>query len=129
MGADVRPGVDRRRALVRRGEVWWVHAPEAGRRPHLILTRDTAIPVLNSIVGVPATRTIRGIPTEVALGPEDGMPDECALTLDNVSSLPKTYLERRICELGPETMARVCRALALATGCDSSSAAPTRLRA
>lgn len=102
---------------MRRGEIWWVAAPTAGRRPHLILTRDAAIPVLNSIIAVPATRTVRGIPTEVALGREDGMPDECALTLDNLRTVPKEYLERRICELGPETMERVCRALGHATGC------------
>jgi mRNA interferase MazF len=103
---------------VKRGEVWWVEAPDEGRRPHLILTRDTVIPVLSALVGVPATRTVRGIPTEVALGPEDGMPEICALTLDNVRTLRKGYFVERICALGPNRMASVCRALAVATACD-----------
>jgi len=102
---------------VNRGEVWWVERPDSGRRPHLVLTRDAAIPVLRSVIAVPATRTVRGIRTEVALGPDDGMPDHCVLTLDNVRALPKAYFVEPICTLGPEQMASVCRALDHATGC------------
>jgi len=102
---------------VRRGEVWWVELPDAGRRPHLILTRDAAIPVLSSVLGVPATRTIRDIPTEVQLGPGDGMPVDCVLTLDNVRVIRKALCVERVCSLGPEVMQRVCRALSVATDC------------
>ena len=102
---------------MRRGEVWWVEPPETGRRPHLVLSRDGAIPVLASILVVPATRKFRGIPTEVALTTDDGMPDECAPSLDNVTVVDKAFLLERICALGPEKMDRVCRALALAAGC------------
>ena len=103
---------------MRRGEVWWVEAPEAGRRPHLVLTRDSAIDVLSSVVGIPATRTVRRIPTEVELGREDGMPEPCALSLDNVSVLDKSHFRERICTLDAATMSSVCRALGYATGCD-----------
>ena len=102
---------------MKRGEVWWVDDPEAGRRPHLLLTRDAAIPVLASVLAVPATRTIRGIPTEVLLGPEDGMPVDCALSLDNLTVLPKAFFTERIAALGPHHLANVCRALAVATEC------------
>lgn len=102
---------------MRRGEVWWVERPDEGRRPHLILTRDTAVTVLTSVLAVPATRTIRGIPTEVELGPNDGMPDRCVLTLDNVRTIAREAFVERICTLAPERMARVCRALGIATGC------------
>jgi mRNA interferase MazF len=102
---------------VRRGEVWWVEDPDAGRRPHLILTRDTAVPVLTQVIAIPATRNVRGLPTEVELGIDDGMPDTCALTLDNVTLLPKAYFQEHICTLDSERMDRVCRALAIATGC------------
>ncbi|MDQ3677127.1 MAG: type II toxin-antitoxin system PemK/MazF family toxin [Actinomycetota bacterium] len=65
-----------------RGEVWWYELPDSGRRPGLILTRQAAIPVLSALLVAPATRTIRGIATQVRLGPEDGMPTECALSFD-----------------------------------------------
>lgn len=100
-----------------RGEVWWVERPEAGRRPHLILTRDAGVRLLTTLLAVPATRTIRGIDTEVELGPEDGMPDRCALTLDNLRALDKEYFIRPICTLSPARMASVCKALGHATGC------------
>ena len=100
-----------------RGEVWWVERPEVGRRPHLILTRDAAVPVLGALLAVPATRTVRGIASEVELGPEDGMPDQCALTLDTIRAVAKGFFVERICTLGPERMESVCRALAHATGC------------
>jgi mRNA interferase MazF len=103
--------------VVKRGEVWWVDDPDAGSRPHLVLTRDRTVPVLRALLVVPVTRTVRGIPTEVPIGPEDGMPSEGVLSLDNVTSMPKAYLRERICELPPERMQRVCEALALATGC------------
>lgn len=103
--------------MVSRGEVWWVEDPAAGRRPHLVLTRDGAIPVLSNVLAIPATTSVRGIPTEVALGPEDGMPKECVLSVDNTTVLPKGFFVERICVLGSDQMERVCRALARATSC------------
>jgi mRNA interferase MazF len=102
---------------VNRGEIWWVEDPDAGRRPHLILTRQGAIPILNRVVAVPATRRIRNIPTEVRLDEDDGMPAPCALTLDNLVTLPKSYFIDRITRLGVERLDEVCRALSAATGC------------
>jgi mRNA interferase MazF len=102
---------------VRRGEVWWYEHPRTGRRPFLILTRDEAIPVLNQVLAVPATRTIREIPTEVPLGPADGMPQSCCLTLDNVTVIRSALCVERITRLGGARMREVCTALALATAC------------
>jgi mRNA interferase MazF len=104
-------------ALVARSEVWWVEHPDAGRRPFLVLTRQAAVPVLNALLAVPATRTIRQIPTEVVLDTGDGMPEECALSLDNVTLVPKEFFRARIARLSVERMREVCRALALASGC------------
>ena len=102
---------------MKRGEVWWVEPPDAGRRPHLVLTRDSAIGPLTRVLGVPATRTIRGIASEVEVGPADGMPDHCVLSLDNLRVLPKSYFVERICLLDDGRMLQVCQALAVATGC------------
>jgi mRNA interferase MazF len=103
--------------VVTRGEVWWVDDPDVGRRPHLVLSRDASIPVLNAVLAVPATRTIRNIPTEVALGPDDGMPERCVLSCDNTTVLSKALFVEPICALDQDTMAAICRALGYATGC------------
>jgi mRNA interferase MazF len=59
---------------MRRGEVWWADLPApAGRRPVVLLTRDAAYDTRASVSIAPVTRTIRDIPVEVPLGPEDGL--------------------------------------------------------
>lgn len=100
-----------------RGEVWWGEEPQVGRRPYLIFTRQTAIPILRQVVVVPATRTIRAIPTEVILDEDDGMPERSALSFDNLTVIPKAHLTERICRLGPTRLEEACRALRVATGC------------
>ncbi len=100
-----------------RGEIWWYEHPVGGRRPYLVLTRDEALPVLERVLGVPATRTVRDIPTEVPLDHADGMPSACALTLDNLEPIRPALCTQRITSLGAERMAMVCQALAAATGC------------
>ena len=104
--------------MVARGEVWWAEEPDLGRRPFLVLTRQTAIPVLNRVTAVPATRTIRRIASEVVLDEGDGMPQLCALSLDNLVALPKEFFREKITRLSLERMRDVCRALAVATGCE-----------
>ncbi len=73
--------------------------------------------MLSSLLAVPATRTIRLIPTEVVLDVGDGMPEECALSLDNLTLVPKELFRSRITRLSVDRMTDVCRALALASGC------------
>jgi mRNA interferase MazF len=102
---------------VNRGEVWWVEDPELGRRPHLVLTRDAALPVLNSAISVPATRTVRGIPTEVLLTPADGMLQDCVLSLDNITVVAKALFRSKICRLPDQRIREACEALRHATGC------------
>ncbi len=100
-----------------RGEVWWYELPDRGRRPGCILTRQAAIPVLNVVLVAPATRTVRGIATQVRLGPEDGMPTECALSFDNLVTVPKSLLTERITRLPPARLAELCMSLNVAAGC------------
>jgi len=99
-----------------RGEVWWVESPR-DRRPFVILTRQSAIPVLERVVAAPASTTIRGAATEVPLDRGDGMPSECVLSLDNVELIPKHYFTTRICRLGPAKMHEICEALGRAVAC------------
>lgn len=103
--------------MVARGEVCWLELAEEGRRPVCVLTRDEAIPKLRNVVVALVTRTVRGIETEVQLGPDDGMPRECAISLDNLRTVPKSLLIEPITELSAERMAEVCQALNVAVGC------------
>lgn len=103
--------------MVARGEIWWYEHPDAGRRPYLILTRPEAVSVLEQVLGVPSTRVVRGIPTEVPLDEADGMPGPCVLTLDNSSLIRKALCTDRITRLGPDKMFAVCEALRHATAC------------
>ena len=73
--------------------------------------------MLNAVLAVPATRTIRHIPTEVILDTGDGMPEDCALSLDNLTLVPNELFRTRITRLSLERMSEVCRALTLASGC------------
>ena len=101
----------------RRGEVWWGEIEDVGRRPFLVMTRSAAIPVLNSVLAAPVTRTIRNIPTELPLGPDDGMPTDCVASFDNLRVVPKAYLVDRQCTLEPARLVEACRALRAAVDC------------
>lgn len=100
---------------MRRSEVWWAQLPApVGRRPVLLLSRDTAYRVRSSVTVGAVTRTIRGIPVEVPLGPEDGMPTECVVNLDDILTIPKARLAERITSLSGEKMSAVAKAIAFA---------------
>jgi len=103
--------------VVNRGEVWWVDHPVQGRRPFLVLTRQAVIPVVNKVTGVPATKRVRGIPSEVPLSADDGMPVDCVLNFDNLTLLRKGWFVEPICQLLPVRMVEACRALSVAMGC------------
>jgi len=81
------------------------------------MTRSAAIPVLNSVLAAPVTRTIRGIPTELPLGPDDGMPTDCVASFDNLRTVPKAYLVDQICALRPPRLTEACAALQAAVDC------------
>lgn len=80
--------------MVARNEIYWADlGPPAGRRPVCVLTRDAAIGVLTSVTCAPITRTIRGIRSEVVIASEHGLPAPCAITCDNVMTLPTEVLD------------------------------------
>lgn len=101
----------------RRGEVWWGEIEDVGRRPFLVMTRTAVIPELNNVLAAPVTRTIRNIPTEVPLGPDDGMPTECAASFDNLCVVPKSHLVERVCTLDAMRLMDACRAVRAAVDC------------
>jgi len=102
---------------VKRGEIrWYTFRLPDKRRPVLILTRDDVLDRLNEIIVVPATRTIRGLSTEVVLTPEEGMPTACALNFDHVALAQRDRIGAVLCDLPSSRWRDVRRALLIACG-------------
>lgn len=100
---------------MKRGEVWWADLPApVGRRPVVLLSRDEAYSVRNAVTVAEVTRTIRGIPVEVPLGTEDGLPRKCVVNLDTLMTIRKELLVERIALLKNEKMEEIKRALQFA---------------
>jgi mRNA interferase MazF len=105
---------------VKRGDIcWYTSKTPDKKRPVLILTRDSAIPVLNSVTIAPITSTIRSIPTEVVLTEEDGLPDTCAANFDNLQTVPKGNIGDRISHLTTRKMKEAANAISFALGFDA----------
>ena len=86
----------------------------------LILTRNSAIPFLTGITVAPITTTIRGIPSEVILTPdEDGMFADCAVNTDNIQTIQKVNLGVFITHLSQERLREVRTAIEFALGFDA----------
>lgn len=100
----------------RQGEVWWAEA-EDKRRPVLIVTRSDAVSVLHRVVIAPVTRIVRGIPTEVALGSDEGLTAECAASFDNLQPISRRLLTDRIGRLEDGRRRELCRALGALADC------------
>lgn len=102
---------------MRRGEVrWYRFAAPDRRRPVVVLTRDSVLEYLGEATVAPVTSTIRGIPSEVLLTPEDGLPRDCAVNLDHVQTVSKSRLGALITTLGTERMREVRAVLLFALG-------------
>lgn len=98
------------------GEVWWAEA-EDKRRPVLIVTRNEAIAVLRRLVVAPVTRTVRGIPTEVELGEDEGLPVSCAASFDNLQPVNRHLLTQRVGGLPATRRDELCHALGALADC------------
>ena len=102
---------------MRRGEVWWAELPEPpGRRPVVLLSRRDAYAIRALITVAPVTTRVRGLPVEVLLRPEDGMPRLCVANLDSITTIPKDLLRTRAATLSPDRMRDIEAAIRFALG-------------
>ena len=100
---------------MRRGEVWWADLPlPIGRRPVALLSRDEAYAVRSAVTVAEVTSTIRGIPVEVELGREDGLPKKCVVNLDTIVTIRKDLLIERIAILRDEKIEQLNSAIKFA---------------
>ena len=102
---------------MQRGEIWFAATP-GGDRPVLVLTRDPVADRIGSVVVAALTRTRRGLVSELELTTEDdGIPSDCVVNFDNVHTIPRDKLRRRVTMLSAPRLVEACRVLAAATGC------------
>lgn len=99
-----------------RGEIWWASTP-GGERPVLVLTRNPVADRIGAVVVAACTRTVRGLSSELPLGPEDGLPVRCVATFDNLHTIKRSAFRQRITRLSARRMDDACRILAQAVGC------------
>ncbi len=102
-----------------RGDIWLLAlARPDKRRPVLVLSRPSLIDALHTVTVAAVTSTLRGSPTEVELGPEEGLKRTSCANLCNLFTVPQSRLRRFVGSVGRQKMLDVCRALAIATDCD-----------
>jgi mRNA interferase MazF len=102
-----------------RGEIWLLDlsSPDK-RRPVLILSRPRLIRLLHTVTVAAITSTLRGSPTEIELGIEEGLKQTSCVNLCNLYTVHQRQLRHFVGSVSREKMQEVCRALAIACACD-----------
>lgn len=107
---------------VTRGDIWmYAFAKPDKKRPVLVISRQSVIPLLRTVMVAPITSTIHGVPSEVRIGTKQGLKHESAVNLDHVQTVDRSRLTQFVGHLNENMMDDVCRALAAATGCRKGS--------
>jgi mRNA-degrading endonuclease toxin of MazEF toxin-antitoxin module len=98
-------------------EIWWAKLPApAGRRPVLLLSRDSAYEYLNKFVAAEITTNVRGIVQEVTLGRREGMSQACVVNCDNLRTIPRSALVKKAGGIAASRQAEIKRAVGYALG-------------
>jgi mRNA interferase MazF len=87
------------------------------RRPVLVLSRPALLEVLHTALVAAVTTTVRGAPTEVRLGPEEGLKHASCVNLTNIFTVRQSDLRQFVGTVDPSTMDDVCRAMMVAVAC------------
>lgn len=105
---------------VDRGQIWLLDLSHPDkRRPVLVLSRSSLIPLLQTVTVAAVTSTLRGAPTEVAMGTPEGLKQTSCVNLCNLFTVRQDQLRIFVGSVSREKMSEVCRALAVATGCSA----------
>ncbi|MGW9158552.1 MULTISPECIES: type II toxin-antitoxin system PemK/MazF family toxin [unclassified Microbacterium] len=87
-------------------------------RPVVILTRDAARPAMTKVTVAPITSTMKGLSSEVPVGPTNGLDHECAVSIDNLITIPVSALGRTIGYLSEKQEVQLATAVMLAFDLD-----------
>jgi mRNA interferase MazF len=98
--------------VIQRGDIrWFRFSSPAKRRPVVVLGREEVVPFLSQLPVIPVSSQIRGLPWEVLLGLDDGMPTACVLKPEWILSVERSMLGPLIATLPPGRWPEVRAAL------------------
>ncbi len=102
---------------MRRGEVWLA---DVGRepRPVLIVTRDAVLDVRANVTVAEVTTQARGLSVEVPIGTDTGIDQPSVVNCDGLHTVSQRIVTRRLGTVDDGTLEDVCRAIAIAVGCE-----------
>lgn len=96
-------------------EIWWASLPSpAGKRPVLLLSRDDAYTYLHKFIAAEITTTVRNIPVEVSVGPAEGFPKRGVVNCDNLRTIARSALVKKLGALRRTRHSEVKRAVGYA---------------
>lgn len=87
-------------------------------RPVVVLTREPARPAMTKVTVAPITSTIKGLSSEVPVGPLNGLDHDSVMSIDNVLTIPASALGRSLGVLTTEQERALARAVVLAYDLD-----------
>ncbi|XVX20730.1 type II toxin-antitoxin system PemK/MazF family toxin [Actinomycetota bacterium] len=97
-------------------EIRLVHLDKT--RPAVVLTREAARGAMTKVTVAPITSTVKGLSSEVAVGPRNGLDHECAVSVDNVLTVPTSTLGRLVGHLHRDQENALARAIVVAYDLD-----------
>lgn len=103
--------------MVAQGDLWLLELPDEKRRPVLVVTRDSVLPVISIVLVAPVTSTLRGLPSCVPLDATHGLDHDSEATFDSLRPVPKSLLTVRLGELGPDARTIICGAMEAVADC------------
>jgi len=83
-------------------------------RPVLVLTRDAVRDAMRRVTVAPITTTVKGLSTEVPVGPANGLDHDSVVSCDNIITIDKQALGRHVGFLHGEQETDLVRAIAAA---------------
>lgn len=102
---------------MRRGELWL--AEVGGKpRPVLVVTRDEVIDVRANVTVAEVTTHARGLAVEVGVDTAGGVDVSSVINCDGLHTIGQRRLTKQLGSVGDDVLDEVCRAIAIALGCE-----------
>jgi len=107
----------------KRGEIWWadmgtgVGSEQQGPRPVLIIQNDVGNVFSPTVIVAAITDAKKKhLPTHIQLGREHGLPKNSVVMLEQIRTLDKKRLNRRVGELSQQNLRDLNSALQISVG-------------